>query len=414
MARLVMNSQARTAPMELKPGLNSIGRAGSNDFAIEDSSVSSAHCQIMVEGDEVSIRDLGSTNGTFVDGQLITEACIHPGQMLRLGTVELRLEAEPAPAAACKPLERIEPDKPVFCKNHYQNHARYQCPKCRRFLCDLCVHTRGSADGGLKFCKICGIECAQVALRPVLKTVDFFPAARQAFRYPFLGDGWALLIGGTLFFGLLDLANYVARNAFTYGMRAMMMRVVIFTFIFGTGYLFSFLKNIIACTAQGDDRMPDWPELTQWKEDIVSPMFQFLVLCVTCFGPALAAYLAMDWWFDVDYPWLVWLIALAGCVYFPMAFLGVAILDTLGAVHPLFVVGSILRVPREYAIAVLVFGGLLAFRWLSETILQTLLKIPVVPVLTSDLLSIGLLMVEARILGLLYLAHKDDLRWFKR
>jgi len=408
---LVMNSGERPARMALKPGVNSLGRAATNDLPIEDPSISSAHCEVVVEGTRMSIRDLGSTNGTFVDGQLVTEACVQPGQMLRFGTVEFRVESD---EVAAEPLKRIEPDKPVFCKNHYQNHARYFCRKCQRYLCDLCIHTRGSTDGGQKFCKICGTECAQVALRPVLKSIEFFPAARQAFKYPFLGDGWALLIGGTLFFGLLDLANYVARNAFTYGMRAMMMRVVVFTFIFGTGYLFSFLKNIIACTAQGDDRMPDWPELTQWKEDIVSPMFQFLVISVVCFGPALAAYFAMDWWFDVDYPWLVWLVALAGCVYFPMAFLGVAILDTLTAVHPLFVVGSILRVPREYAVAVLVFGGLLLFRWLSETLLQSLLKIPLVPALTSDLLSIGLLMVEARILGLLYLAHKDDLGWFKR
>jgi hypothetical protein len=410
---LVMNSGGRHTRLALKTGVNSLGRAATNDLQIEDPSVSSAHCQILVDGSQVTIRDLGSTNGTFLEDQLVAEATVRPGQRLRLGTVELRFETQPAPAAST-PTARMEPDKPVFCKNHYQNHARYQCPKCRRFLCDLCVNTRGSADGGMKFCKICGVECAQVALRPVVKTVDFFPAARQAFKYPFLGDGWALLIGGSLFFGLLDLANYVARHAFTYGMRAMMMRVVVFTFIFGTGYLFSFLKNIIASTAQGDDRMPDWPELTQWKEDIVSPMFQFLVLCVVCFGPALAAYLAMDWWFDVDYPWLVWLIALAGCAYFPMAFLGIAILDTLTAVHPLFVVGSILRVRREYAVAVLVFGGLLVFRWLSESVFQSLLKIPLVPSLASDLLSIGLLMILARILGLLYLANKDDFGWFKR
>lgn len=410
---LVMNLGERTARLELKPGLTSIGRAATNDFAIEDASVSGAHCEIVLEDNRLSIRDLGSTNGTFLDGALINEALVYPGQRIRLGNVELRLESDAAPLTS-KRLALIEPDKPVFCKNHYQNHARYQCPKCGRFLCDLCVNTRGSADGGQKFCKICGVECAQVAMRPVIKTVEFFPAARQAFKYPFLGDGWALLIGGSLFFGVLDLANYVARHAFTYGMRAMMMRVVVFTFIFGTGYLFSFLKNIIASTAQGDERMPDWPELTQWKEDIVSPMFQFLVLCVVCFGPALAAYLAMDWWFDVDYPWLVWLLALAGCVYFPMAFLGIAILDTLGAVHPLFVVGSILRVPREYALAVLVFGGVLVFRWLAEDLFASLLKIPLVPSLTSDLLSICFLMIEARVLGLLYLAHKEELGWFKR
>jgi hypothetical protein len=193
----------------------------------------------------------------------------------------------------------------------------------------------------------------------------------------------------------------------------MMMRVMIFTFILGCGYLFSYLKKIITFTAHGDQNMPDWPELTEWKEDIVSPMFQFLMISLFSFGPAFLAWLLMDFWFDVDYPWLVWLIALAGCLYFPMAFLGVAMFDSLAAAHPLFVAGSVSVVPREYSVAVLVFAGILLLRWLSETLLTMLLHIPLVPVLLSDLLAIGLLMVEAGILGLLYLARKRTLGWFK-
>ena len=188
---------------------------------------------------------------------------------------------------------------------------------------------------------------------------------------------------------------------------------VIFTFILGCGYLFAYLKKIIAYTAHGEEHMPDWPELTEWKDDIVSPMFQFLMICFFSFGPALLTWLVMDFWFEVDYPWLVWLVALAGCAYFPMAFLGVAMFDSLAAAHPLFVLGSITVVPREYSIAALVFAGILAFRWLSESLLAMLLRIPLVPVLISDLLGICLLMVEARILGLLYLSRKQTLGWFK-
>src|SRR5207237_1648442 len=138
-----------------------------------------------------------------------------------------------------------------------------------------------------KFCKVCGAECRILTLKSTQVEIDFFPAARRAFQYPFRGDGLWLLFGGVFFFGFLDLANYIGRNAFTYGMRAMMMRVVIFIFILATGYLFAHLKNIIASTAHGDDRMPDWPELIQWKEDIVSPMFQWVVVAFVSFAPAL-------------------------------------------------------------------------------------------------------------------------------
>src|SRR5439155_11748671 len=118
----------------------------------------------------------------------------------------------------------------------------------------------------------------------------------------------------------------------------MMMRVTIFTFIFGTGYLFAYLNKIIAATTHGDSRMPDWPELSEWQGDIVAPMFQFLVLTLLCFAPAGA----LQIWSQGDYPWLVWPVTLLGCLYFPMGFLGIAMFDSLVALNPKFIVGSIL------------------------------------------------------------------------
>ena len=190
----------------------------------------------------------------------------------------------------------------------------------------------------------------------------------------------------------------------------MTMRAVIFTFILGTGYLFSFLKKVIYASAEGDEQMPDWPELSEWQADIISPMFQFVVISVLSFGPALAVQI----WSDGDYPWLVWLVAVLGCFYFPMAFLGVAMFDSLAALNPLFILGSILKVPREYLVAALVFAGIVGLRWLSETALGMLLRIPLAPALFADLLGLGLLIIEARILGLLYLSQKAALGWFRK
>ena len=49
------------------------------------------------------VRDLQSTNGTFVDGKTVNEAILRPGQILRLGDVELKLDLttpEPRPGTA--------------------------------------------------------------------------------------------------------------------------------------------------------------------------------------------------------------------------------------------------------------------------------------------------------------------------
>lgn len=84
---------------ELTAEKTSVGRLDDNAFVLAEPSVSSHHCEILLKGQEVVIKDLNSTNGTFINGEKITEATLKPGQTLRLGQIELKLDT-PAPAAA--------------------------------------------------------------------------------------------------------------------------------------------------------------------------------------------------------------------------------------------------------------------------------------------------------------------------
>src|SRR5262245_40523196 len=96
MARLLINPGSPTAwEIQLRPGINLLGRGFANDFRIEDPSVSSSHCQISVEQGNVVIRDLGSTNGTFVNRAPVKEAMLQPGQSIHLGAVEMIFQAGP-------------------------------------------------------------------------------------------------------------------------------------------------------------------------------------------------------------------------------------------------------------------------------------------------------------------------------
>jgi len=69
-----------------------------NTFQIAEPSVSSHHCELNQRGGDVFVKDLSSTNGTFINGEKITEAILKPGQILRLGQVEIRLESGAAAA----------------------------------------------------------------------------------------------------------------------------------------------------------------------------------------------------------------------------------------------------------------------------------------------------------------------------
>ncbi len=92
---------------ELTVDKTTIGRFQDNSFQISDPSVSSHHCEVILRGDEVVVHDLNSTNGTYVSGAEINESVIKPGQILRLGQIEMRLETDaPATPPAKKQLDR--------------------------------------------------------------------------------------------------------------------------------------------------------------------------------------------------------------------------------------------------------------------------------------------------------------------
>ena len=91
---------------ELKAEKTTVGRVEDNTFQIAEPSVSSHHCEVLLRGDEVVVRDLNSTNGTYINGEKVTERVMKPGQILRLGQVELRLETDAPAAPAKKPLDQ--------------------------------------------------------------------------------------------------------------------------------------------------------------------------------------------------------------------------------------------------------------------------------------------------------------------
>jgi pSer/pThr/pTyr-binding forkhead associated (FHA) protein len=100
MAKLVILTQGLNGRAhELNVDRTTIGRVEDNLFQIAEPSVSSHHCEVHLRDNEVLIRDLNSTNGTFINGEKITESVLKPGQTLRLGNVELKLDAPGAAAA---------------------------------------------------------------------------------------------------------------------------------------------------------------------------------------------------------------------------------------------------------------------------------------------------------------------------
>lgn len=81
---------AETTFRLLPSSTKTIGRATGADFILDESLVSRVHCRVEVNvSGDLDVTDLGSTNGTFVNGNRVTTARLVPGDRLKVGRVEL-------------------------------------------------------------------------------------------------------------------------------------------------------------------------------------------------------------------------------------------------------------------------------------------------------------------------------------
>ena len=88
----------------MKAERSTVGRLEDNSFQIPAPSVSGHHCELLLQGNDVVVKDLDSTNGTFINGEQVTEAKLTVGQSIRFGSVEARLEASAPTGATGKKL----------------------------------------------------------------------------------------------------------------------------------------------------------------------------------------------------------------------------------------------------------------------------------------------------------------------
>lgn len=160
MAKLVIKGKGlRDEVLNLQDGVNRLGRSTANDFLILDATVSRFHCEVEVGADAMSVRDLDSANGTFVnDAPVVEWAELKSGQILRLGDVclEVREAPEPAPASSTP-----------TCALHPTHPASMECTQCHKVFCGTCIHIlRRSGGQLLRLCPQCSGPCVPLgALR---------------------------------------------------------------------------------------------------------------------------------------------------------------------------------------------------------------------------------------------------------
>lgn len=88
---IVMSNTSAEMQVTLRDRIaTTIGRGDHCDMVIANQHVSRAHAEVMADGATVVVRDLGSSNGTFVNGRRIQQHQLRHGDMLSVGDCEIR------------------------------------------------------------------------------------------------------------------------------------------------------------------------------------------------------------------------------------------------------------------------------------------------------------------------------------
>lgn len=87
-----MSEGLRGQKFEIKTDRTTIGRAPTNDIVINDVAASAQHCYISRRGDRYVLHDMNSTNGTCLNFDRISEAELHPKQVIQIGSSELMFD----------------------------------------------------------------------------------------------------------------------------------------------------------------------------------------------------------------------------------------------------------------------------------------------------------------------------------
>lgn len=199
MERLILKGITQAGASELGEGLFSLGRNPTTDIRVHEPTVSSFHCELIVSGGAVLVRDLNSTNGTFIDNEPIQESFLRPWQVLRLGTAEFRLELEEVQEVPDVRIPKMETpasegdthllDGRLACRNHPGVLAFVRCTACARTFCPDCVKPLGLKGGQKRlFCPACSKPCEPILVTQSTKKPSFLGRLTQTIRIKLRGE----------------------------------------------------------------------------------------------------------------------------------------------------------------------------------------------------------------------------------
>jgi serine/threonine protein kinase len=88
-----------------------LGRSANAEYHLGDPHISRNHCQLILEGDQVTVVDNDSQSGTYVNGQRVKRQALQVGDVVKVGATELRLQVADLPLDAAQELAELAATK---------------------------------------------------------------------------------------------------------------------------------------------------------------------------------------------------------------------------------------------------------------------------------------------------------------
>ena len=223
----------------------------------------------------------------------------------------------------------------------------------------------------------------------------------RSFIYPFKGSGIFMLISATAIFVVLGLLSWI-------------ICAIAILQLFLSMYVWAYYISVIKSSAGGEEEPPDWPDLSNFWDDILRPLLLVAAALIVSAVPLIiCGFIAVGWGFlgsiELMAAW-VWIGVAVGLLYLPMSLLAIAMYDSVVALNPVTIIGSIVKIPLQYLMACVLF--FLVF-YVNGQIQAYMDQIPIAGAIGRIFLSLYMMMVASRILGLIYSANAKKLGWFE-
>ncbi|MBR2307615.1 GGDEF domain-containing protein [Fibrobacter sp.] len=172
---IILYPQTQFKQIPLPKGTITLGRGQDADVRLDDELVSRRHCAITFDGIRVTVKDLGSTNGTFVDGEFVEEKVLDSDNRLQIGKMVMKVEfkdkSEEAIDKALYEAATIDPLTKISNRRNFFDRSLGELALARRN--NYFVHTiMVDADHFKRVNDTWGHQCGDMVLKEIARILN--------------------------------------------------------------------------------------------------------------------------------------------------------------------------------------------------------------------------------------------------